>query len=90
MFRCAEIPFYAFFPLIPIAAAGEGARFVAMPGEVSIDFPGGAERLAGVIRLRAPAQGAQKVRFRAFESDSGKLLYRSPEFTSGEDIPVAA
>ena len=85
--RFDEIPFYAFEGETPFPADDGTPPIGGIPARVKIDFPGGAERLAGTLRLRMPQQNSHPVVFSVFDEDRGEL-YRSPKFSNTDEIPL--
>ena len=86
--RFDEIPFYAFDGETPFPADDGMPPLAALPCKVRIDFPGGAERLAGTLRLRRPRKNSHPVAFAVFDEDRGGELYRSPAFSDTDEIPL--
>ena len=86
--RFDEIPFYAFEGETPFPADDTMPPLAALPCKVRIDFPGGAERLAGTLQLRLPKKNSYPVVFSVFDNDRGGELYRSSVFSNTEAIPL--
>ena len=85
--RFDGIPFYAFEGETPFPADDGTPPIGGIPARVKIDFPGGAERLAGTLRLLMPQQNSHPVVFSVFDEDRGEL-YRSPKFSNTDEIPL--